>query len=37
MLAQKVALETNEYAALAVANQFSIIRPSIRERPRRPF
>jgi hypothetical protein len=37
MLAQKVALETNEYAALAVANQFSIIMPAIRERPRRPF
>ena len=37
MLAQKIALETNECAALAVANQFSIIRPAIRERPRRPF
>lgn len=37
MLAQKIALETNEFAALAVANQFSIIRTPIRGRPRRPF
>jgi hypothetical protein len=36
MLAQKIALETNEFAALAVANQLSI-RPAIREPPRRPF
>ena len=37
MLAQKIALETNECAALAVANQFSIIAPAIRGRPQRPF
>jgi len=37
MRAQKIALETNECAALAVANKFSIIIPAIRERHRRPF
>ena len=37
MLAQKVALETNECAAIAVANPFPVIMPGIRERPRRPF
>lgn len=37
MLAQKIALETNECATLGVANQFPIVAPAIHERPRRPF
>ena len=37
MLAQKIALETGECAALAVANQFPATTPAIREHPHRPF
>jgi hypothetical protein len=37
MLAQKVALETSEYAALAVANRFPVATPRRRRGLHRPF
>jgi hypothetical protein len=37
MLAQKIALETSECAALAVANQFPALAPVVRRDARQPF
>jgi hypothetical protein len=37
MLAQKIALETSEAAALAVANRFPVMTPGLRRDVHRPF
>jgi len=37
MLAQKIALETSEYATLAVANRFPAMTPILRRQLQRPF